>query len=341
MIEHLRTLAAGRRLDEDGAAAAMGTILSGTADPVRVAGFALALAARGETVDELVGLVRAVRAAAVPLAVGGDVLDTCGTGGDGSGTFNISTAAAIVTAACGVPVAKHGNRAASSTCGSADVLEEMGVCIDLDPAAAAACLQESGITFLFAPLYHPGLANVAPVRRALGVRTAFNLLGPLVNPAGAAYQVLGVAEARLVEPLAETLARLGTRRATVFHSADGMDELSTSAPARVVEVVHGETRPSSFDPAEVGLDPAPSGALLGGSRSENARMVRDVLDGVPGPAADVVVLNAAAGLRVSGRVNTWADGLAAARETLTTGRARALLDRWVAVSSQDRVGGLA
>ncbi|MGW5049908.1 anthranilate phosphoribosyltransferase [Actinokineospora sp. NPDC004072] len=341
MIEQLRALAKGRALDEDEAAAAMRSIVSGAADPLRVAGFAVALAARGETVPEIVGLARAVREAAVPVDAPADLLDTCGTGGDGSGTFNISTAAAIVAAACGVPVAKHGNRAASSSCGSADVLDELGVRIDLGPEAAMACLAEVGIAFLFAPLYHPGLAHVAPVRRALGVRTVFNLLGPLVNPARASYQVLGVAEARLVAPLAEALARLGARRAMVFHSADGMDELSTGAPADVVEVVDGQTRAHRFDPARLGLRPAAPAALRGGDRAANAAIVRAVLDGAPGPAADVVALNAAAALRTVGRADGWGEALAEARAALADGRARAVLDAWVAVSARELTRGAA
>ncbi|WP_156755564.1 anthranilate phosphoribosyltransferase [Actinokineospora pegani] len=341
MIEQLRVLARGRALDEEGAAAAMRAVMSGTTDPARVAGFAMALTARGETVDEIVGLARAAREAAVPVAVPDGLLDTCGTGGDGSGTFNISTTAAVVAAACGVPVAKHGNRAASSSCGSADVLEELGVRIDLEPRAAADCLDRTGITFLFAPLYHPALAHAAAVRRALGVRTVFNLIGPLVNPARARYQVLGVAEARLVAPLAEALARLGVHRAMVFHSADGMDELNTSAPADVVEVVGGETRAYRFDPAELSLPVAAPGVLDGGDRVTNAAIIRRVLDGEPGPAADVVVLNAAAALRVAGRVETWAEGLEQARGVLVDGSARSTLDAWVQVSSREPARGVA
>lgn len=225
MIELLRA-AARRPLTETEAAEAMRVIMRGEATPAQIAGLALALTVRGETVGELTGMATAAQEFATPVRLEGDVLDTCGTGGDGLNTFNISTAAAIVAAACGVRVAKHGNRSASSACGSADVLEELGVRIDLGPDKAAACLEEAGITFLFAPVFHPAFRHTAAPRRELGTRTVFNLLGPLCNPSGARLRTLGVPDAGLVEPMTEVLGRLGVTRALVFHSEDGMDELS-------------------------------------------------------------------------------------------------------------------
>ncbi|MFG1665896.1 anthranilate phosphoribosyltransferase [Streptomyces sp. Y7] len=336
MIDVLRHLTR-RRLTEDEAAAAMRVIMRGEATPAQIAGFALAVTVRGESVDDLTGMARAALEFSTPLPVDGDVLDTCGTGGDGLNTFNISTAAAVVAGACGVRVAKHGNRSASSACGSADVLEELGVRIDLGADEAAACLATTGITFLFAPVFHPAFRHTAGPRRELGTRTVFNLLGPLLNPSAARLRILGVPDPVLVEPMTEVLHRLGVTRALVFHSEDGMDELSTGSPAHLVELRDGHRTRHRFDPAELGLRPARPAELAGGDRAVNAAIIRRVLAGEPGPARDVVLLNAAAALRVAGAAETWDDGLRRAAEAVDTGAAAALLTDWARTSHSPAV----
>lgn len=331
MIELLRTLAR-RRLTEAEAAEAMRVIMRGEATPAQIAGFALAVTVRGASVDDLVGMAVAAQEFATPVRCEGELLDTCGTGGDGLNTFNISTAAAIVVAACGVRVAKHGNRSASSACGSADVLEELGVRIDLGAHEAAACLETAGITFLFAPVFHPAFKHTAGPRRELGARTVFNLLGPLCNPSGARLRTLGVPSRDLVEPMAEVLGRLGVTRALVFHSEDGMDELSTGAPAHVVEMRDGRRTTHRFDPADHGLPRSRPSDLTGGDRAVNAAVVRRVLAGEPGPARDVVLLNAAAALRVADLADTWSDGLRLAASAVDSGAATDQLERWTRAS---------
>ncbi|MFF7652584.1 anthranilate phosphoribosyltransferase [Streptomyces sp. NPDC007983] len=332
---------AGRPLTEPEAAGVMRTIMRGEATDAQIAGFALAVTVRGASADDLAGMAGAAQEFAVPVPFDGDVLDTCGTGGDGLGTFNISTASAIVAAACGVPVAKHGNRSASSACGSADVLEELGVAIDLAPREAAACLTATGITFLFAPAYHPAFRYAAGARRELGTRTVFNLLGPLCHPSGARLRTLGVPDPDMVEPMAEVLARLGTRRAMVFRSEDGMDELSTGAPARVVELLpDGSRRAYRFDPSRLGLRPCTPADLAGGDRAVNAAIIRRVLAGEPGPARDVVLLNAAAALRVAGVADSWSTALRAVARAVDRGDAAAVLARWATVSRELAGAGL-
>ncbi|MGN9762100.1 anthranilate phosphoribosyltransferase [Streptomyces sp. SD31] len=333
MIELLRTVAR-RRLTEAEAAEAMRVIMRGEATPAQIAGFALAVTVRGVSVDDLVGMARAAQEFATPVRCEGELLDTCGTGGDGLNTFNISTVSAIVAAACGVRVAKHGNRSASSACGSADVLEELGVRIDLGADDAAACLRSTGITFLFAPLFHPAFKHTSGPRRELGARTVFNLLGPLCNPSGARLRTLGVPSRDLVEPMTEVLDRLGVTRALVFHSEDGMDELSTGAPAHVVELRDGWRTTHRFDPADHGLPRSRPGDLTGGDRAVNAAVARRVLAGEPGPARDVVLLNAAAALRVAALADTWADGLRLAGSAVDSGAAADLLERWTRASWQ-------
>ncbi len=334
MTDLIKKVARGQVLSEDEAAAAMRAIMRGEATPAQIAGFAMALAVRGETVDEIVGMARTAREFAVPVPMDSDVLDTCGTGGDGLGTFNISTGAAIVAAACGVRVAKHGNRSASSRCGSADVLEELGVRIDLGPEQAARCLDKVGITFLFAQVFHPSFKHAAGPRRELGTRTVFNLIGPLANPARARFQIVGVPNAGLVPMLAEVLSRLGVARALVFHSDDGMDELSTSAPASAQEVFGGKGTPCRIDPAELDLPPARIADLAGGDRAVNVTVLSYVLAGHYGPARDVVVLNAAAALLVAGRAHSWREGMRSARQAIDSGAAAELLRRWSVVSQE-------
>jgi anthranilate phosphoribosyltransferase len=288
----------------------------------------VALAAKGESSAEIAGFVRAMLAAAEPIEVPGSLVDTCGTGGDRAGTFNISTVAAIVVAAAGQPVAKHGNRAASGTCGSADLLEAFGVDLELEPEQVAASLAELGIGFLFARHFHPAMRHVAPVRAQLGVRTVFHVLGPLSNPAAAQAQVVGVADERLAGVMADALARLG-RRAMVFRGRDGLDELTTTGPSQVWEVVDGTVRTWELDPADLGIERARLDQLQGGDVATNVRIAEEVLSGQPGPRADIVALNAAAALYVAGRVPDLAAGLALAREVLASGRALQLRDEWV------------
>ena len=331
MIESIAKLVRCESLSEAEAAAAFETIMRGDATPVQIAGFIVALRMKGETVDELTGFARTARAVSTPIDVDGDLLDTCGTGGDGMATFNISTLSAIVAAACGAKVAKHGNRAASSLCGSADVLEKLGVKIDLSPEGVVRCIDEAGIGFLFAPIFHPSFRFAAVPRKELGVRTVFNVLGPLCNPAGARYQALGVADAALAGKMADVLARLGVERAIVFHAGDGMDELSVSSPSHVIEI-DGGRKEYQLDPADVGLKPAGPQAVRGGGPEENARIAREVLEGAGGPRRDVVLLNASAALRAAGLAKDWHEGIGAAAEAIDSGRAADVLQRWATIS---------
>ena len=326
-------LLSGRALGASEAAAAMTEIMEGAATPAQVAGFAVALRAKGETAEEVVGLVRTMRAYAARVAIEGEVLDTCGTGGDRTGTFNVSTAAAFVCAGAGARVAKHGNRAASSRCGSADVLEALGVRIDVPPAGVATCIEEAGMGFCFAPLFHPALRHAAGARRELGVATVFNFLGPLTNPAGAARQALGVADPRMLDVMVETLGRLGSVHVVAFHGHGGLDELATSGPSQVVELKGGELRRWWLDPAELGVAPAPIEALGGGTAPENADAVRAVLGGEQGPHRDIVVLNAAAGLVAGGIAVDIGEGLVRAGEAIDSGSAARVMDRLIEVSN--------
>lgn len=329
----ISTLLAGNDLKEEQAAAAMTEIMDGAATPAQIAGFVIALRAKGETVDEVVGFVRTMRAFSQQVEVAGEVLDTCGTGGDRTGTFNVSTAAALVCAGAGVKVAKHGNRAASSRCGSADVLEALGVKIDLQPEDVAGCIEEAGIGFCFAPVFHPAMRHAGVPRRELGVATIFNFLGPLSNPAGATRQALGVADPRMTDIMVEALARLGSRRVLAFHGAGGLDELSTAGPSYVVELNEGHVDRWTVDPTDLGLEPAPIEALAGGTADENAQQIRRVLDGEAGPQRDVVVLNAAAGLVAAGRSEDLRDGLVTAGQAIDSGAATTALERLISVSS--------
>jgi len=310
--------------------AAFGEIMDGKASPVATAALLVALRTKGETVDEIVAAARAMRARAVtarcpdPRAV-----DTCGTGGDGAQTFNISTTAAFVVAGAGVPVAKHGNRAASSRTGSADVLEALGVQIDLPVERAAGLLAEVGIAFFFARRAHPAMRFVAPVRQELGIRTLMNCLGPLLNPLAVRYQLVGVYDAGLVEPLAAALGALGAARALVVHGCDGLDELTTSGPSRAAWLEDGRVQELSIDPADYGLPPPVAGSLRGGAPLENAKILREVLEGASGARRDVVEFNAAAALWVAGAVPDLGAGLDRARDSIESGAARERLERLV------------
>jgi anthranilate phosphoribosyltransferase len=333
VIEAIGKLVRGESLTEAEASAAFEGIMRGDATPAQIAGFMVALRMKGETVDEITGFARTARAMATPITVEGDLLDTCGTGGDGLSTFNISTLSAIVAAACGARVAKHGNRAASSMCGSADVLEQLGVKIDLGPDGVARCIEEAGIGFLFAPVFHPAWRFAAVPRRELALRTVFNVLGPLCNPAGARHQALGVADGKVAGKMADVLIRLGVERAIVFHAGDGMDELSVSGTSHVIEI-DGRRKEYELDPSELGLARAPLEAMRGGGPEENARIAREVLDGAPGPRRDAVLLNAAAALRAAGLAKDWAQGLKAGEEAIDSGRAGDVLQRWATISQE-------
>jgi anthranilate phosphoribosyltransferase len=333
VIESIAKLVRCENLTEDEAASAFEVIIKGDATPSQIAGFLVALRMKGETVDEITGFARTARAMATPIEVGGALLDTCGTGGDGLATFNISTLSAIVAAACGARVAKHGNRAASSLCGSADVLEQLGVKIDLAPEGVARCIDEAGIGFLFAPIFHPSFRFAGAPRRELGLRTVFNVLGPLCNPAGATHQSLGVADGAMAGKMADVLLRLGVERAIVFHAGDGMDELSIASPSFVIEI-DGRRKEYQLDPAELGLERAAVESMRGGGPEENARLARDVLGGAKGPRRDVVLLNAAAALRAAGLARDWKDGIGLAGDAIDSGRAGEVLQRWARISQE-------
>jgi anthranilate phosphoribosyltransferase len=336
--EAISHVAAGQSLSEQEAVAVMEEIMTGEATPSQLGAFLMALRLKGETVDEIAGLARVMREKAlhVSLPLGLTPVDTCGTGGDSSGTFNVSTAAGLVVAACGQPVAKHGNRAATSRCGSADVLEALGVKIELKPEQVARCVEEAHFGFMFAPAYHPAMKHVGPTRREIGIRTVFNILGPLTNPAGAAYQVLGVPDVGLVRKMGEALLRLGCKRALVVFGEDGMDEISLGAPTIICEVLggKGDLREYRITPEDMGMSRQSREAVRGGDAALNANLLRETLSGKRSDAyADMVSLNAGAGLLASERVDTLAEGVKLARETIRSGRAIETLEA-VATLSQ-------
>jgi anthranilate phosphoribosyltransferase len=322
----IATLTDGRDLSEGDMESVVLEIMDGQATPAQVGAFLIALKMKGERVDEIVGAARAMRRFATPVAARREVVDTCGTGGDGSGTFNISTAAAFIAAGAGVTVAKHGNRAMSGAVGGADVLEALGVRIDLAAEQVAACLDEVGIAFLFAQRFHPAMRNVAAARREIGVRTIFNLLGPLTNPAGAGAQLLGVFAPHWAEPVAHALAGLGSRRALVVHGDDGLDELSLTGPSLVAELRDGAVHTYRFYPDSVGLRRCRAVDLAGGDATDNARIVRAALAGSASPAQlDIALLNAAAALYVGGAADGISSGLGLARAAVENGAATAKL----------------
>ncbi|MGD0320402.1 MAG: anthranilate phosphoribosyltransferase [Acidimicrobiales bacterium] len=327
----------GGDLTGDEAGCALGQVLSGAATASQTAAFVTALRMKGETVDEMAGLVKAMLAHAEPLRIPGDVVDTCGTGGDRSGSVNVSTMAAFVVAGAGARVCKHGGRSASSAAGSADVLEALGVVIDLGPDEVARCIAEAGMGFCFAPRYHPAMRFAAPVRSELGVATVFNFLGPLANPARARYQVVGVSDPAMAEKMLGVLVANGVRRAMVVHGTDGLDELSTTAPTAVLEVdteVDAEVRRYTVDAADLGLKRSMLADLRGGDAMANAEVANRVLGGQSGPHRDVVVLNAAAGLVVAGLAGGLAEGVEMAGRVIDDGHARAVLDGLVRVSKE-------
>lgn len=318
----IRKVVSGRHLAEEEAVAVMEQIMKGEASPAQIASLLTALHLKGETVEEITGFARVMRRLSTAVKSRHPVLvDTCGTGGDGSGTFNISTTAAFVVAGAGAPVAKHGNRSVSSRSGSADVLEELGVIVDLDHAAMEECLDKTGIAFLFAPALHRAMGYAAGPRREIGIRTIFNILGPLTNPAGARAQVLGVYSPPLTEVLARVLAKLGSSCSFVVHGAGGLDEVSLAGTSVICEIKDGSVRKGTLDPARFGFKYAPVATLAGGSPKENADITRLILEGEKGPRRDVVVLNSALGLVAGGKARGISEGLAMAASSIDSGSA--------------------
>jgi anthranilate phosphoribosyltransferase len=323
-----------RDLSEADAAACMEELMSGEATPAQVAAFLVALRMKGETVDEIAGLARVMREKSLHVDVSGPLLDTCGTGGDASGSFNVSTAAAFVAAGAGARVAKHGNRAMTSGCGSADVLEALGGKIDLPPEGVAACIDRAGFGFMFAQVFHPAMKHVAPVRREIGVRTVFNVLGPLTNPAGAQRQVVGVPDAALADKLAQALLRLGAEHVLVVRGDDGLDEVSPSTTTQVFEIHDGAVMRRSVSPADAGLPMHPAASMRGSSPIDNAAVMRRVLSGEPGPLRDFTVLNAAAALVAADLAPNLKAAAGLAAGAIDSGAARERLDAWVRVSNE-------
>ncbi len=343
IVEAIEQLTARQSLGEEESRQVMEEILSGSASDAQIGAFLTALRMKGETVDELVGMARAMRAHAKPIALPGAkateeaLVDTCGTGGDDSCTFNVSTAAALVVSGAGVRVAKHGNRSISSRCGSADVLEALGVSLDVAVERAAECIEQIGFCFLFAPAIHTAMRHAQRARRELRLRTVFNLLGPLTNPANASAQLIGVSQAPWTELLAAALNRLGIRRAFVVHGADGLDEITITAETQVSELSNGTIRSFSTQPEDFGLRRAPKEALRGGDTAENARIIRAILNGEQGPRRDLVLMNASAALVAAGRAGDFLEGVALARESIDSGAARAKLDRFIAFTHEGKI----
>jgi anthranilate phosphoribosyltransferase len=334
--ELLQKLIRREDLTSDEAAAAMADVMEGRATGADLAGLLVGLAMKGERPNEIVGLARTMRAHAVQISRRYQrVFDTCGTGGDRSGTFNISSCAALIIAACGVRVAKHGNRSVSSLSGSADVFEALGVRVTASPAVVERCLAEARIGFFFATTFHPSMRHAAQARRELGVRTAFNLLGPLTNPAGATRQLVGVPRPEFTELMARSLLLLGSERAWVVHGADGIDEISTTGYTKISECHNGAVNTFYLHPADVGLPKAPLGSLRGGNAHENARIIERVLAGERGAARDVVLLNAGAGLFIAGEVPSVEDGILRASRAIDRGDARRTLEQIVAISTAE------
>jgi anthranilate phosphoribosyltransferase len=335
----IRAIAEGDTLSAEQAAAAMNQIMTGGVTPAQIGAFVTVLRMRGETVDEIAGFAAAMRRHALHVAVdqeAGPVVDTCGTGGDASGTFNISTTASFVIAGAGVRVAKHGNRSITSKCGSADLLEGLGVSIELSPEDVARCVDEAGIGFMYAPAFHPAMRFVGPTRREIGIRTVFNILGPLTNPAGAQHQLIGVGHPGIAGKLASALALLGSDHAVLVHAEEGLDELGLAGNSLVTEfdARDGEVRTYSIAPEDVGLAKAAQGALAGGDVAHNVRITTGILSGEDGPPRDAVLLNAGAGIYAANAAASIADGVAMAREAIDSGRAMQALERLVALTTE-------
>ncbi len=331
--EAIGKVASGEDLSEAEAAQVMTEIMEGETTPAQLAAFITALRMKGESVDEITAMARVMRDKSLRVQTHGGLLDTCGTGGDGLGTFNVSTAAVFVCAGADVRVAKHGNRAATSSCGSADVLEALGAHIELTPEQVETCIDKTGVGFMFAQTFHPAMKHAAGPRREIGIRTVFNFLGPLTNPAGAEYQLLGVADRSLAPRIAEALARLGSRRALVVRGDDGLDEVSLSARTAVNELRNGQVFSYSITPEEAGLTPAALSELLGGTPETNAETIRSVFAGAEGPARDFVLINSAAALMAADRADSLRDGVRIAAESVDSGSAARVLKDFVSLTS--------
>jgi anthranilate phosphoribosyltransferase len=332
--EFIGKVATGASLTEDEATKAFDIMMSGKATPSQIGGFLMALRVRGETVAEITGAARAMRARATKVEAPPNCMDTCGTGGDAKGTYNISTCAAFVVAGAGVPVAKHGNRSVSSKSGSADVLAALGVNLDISPQKVSECIEKAGVGFMFAPAHHSAMRHVGPSRQELATRTIFNLLGPLSNPAGAKRQIIGVFARQWVQPLAEVLKQLGSERVWVVHGEDGLDEITTTGATFVAELKNGEVRPLLVTPEEAGLARSTPDDLAGGNAAENASAIREVLAGKIGAFSDIVKLNASAALVVAEKAQDIKTGMAMAAEAITTGSAARSLDELVRISNE-------
>lgn len=329
----IEKVAAGETLTADETASAFDIMMSGGSTPVQIAAFLMGLRVRGETVDEITGAARTMRAKALKVTAPDGAVDTCGTGGDAKGTYNISTCAAFVVAGAGVPVAKHGNKSVSSKSGSADVLAALGVNLDVDADCVATAMADAGIGFLFAPAHHAAMRHVGPTRGELGIRTVFNLLGPLSNPAGATRQVIGVFSPDWLRPMAEVLHNLGSDHVWIVHGSDGLDELTTTGPSAVAELKNGTVATFEVTPEDAGLQRADPQSLIGGEAEENADAIRDVLGGKPSPFRDIVVLNAAATLIVAGKATDLAAGAALAGQAIDSGAAANSLKRLVEITN--------
>ena len=338
MKPFMSALATGKSLTKQEAGDAFKTILSGAATPGQIGAFLMALSQRGETLDELLAGAELMRELVVPVDAPDNAIDTCGTGGDadsaGGGTYNISTAVAFVLAGCGVPVAKHGNRSLSSKSGSSEVLEQMGVNLSLPPERISTCIHEAGMGFMFAPAHHSAMKHVGPVRAELGIRTIFNLLGPLSNPAAAKYQLMGVFDDKWLTPLAETLKGLGSQKAWVVHGSDGLDEITTTGPTSVAALEDGTVRRFDVSPEDAKLPRAEPKDLRGGTPEENADAMKALLSGEKSAYRDIVVLNSAAGLIVAGQAEDLENGARMAEQAVDTGKAKAALDKLIEISQQ-------
>ena len=332
--EAIETVVSGGSLSMQDAAAAMNEIMSGEATPAQFGAFVTALRIKGETVDEIAGMAQVMREHSLHVNVDGALVDTCGTGGDGSGTFNISTTAAFVAAGAGAKVAKHGNRAMSGSSGSADVLEALSAKIDLSPASVARCINETGFGFMFAQGFHPSMRFAAGPRREIGIRTVFNILGPLTNPAGAGAQVIGVADASMASKMAQVLGRLGSSRALVVHGNDGLDEITIADSTRVWELKDGDVSEYDISPADFGLSAASLADIQASDAEASASMLRDVLAGKTGAARDIVLLNTAAALLAADAVNTLQEGVTAAAQSIDSGKANERMQAFVALSQE-------
>lgn len=326
-------VADGQTLTPDEARQAFEVILSGSATPSQLGGFLMALRVRGESIAEVTGAVATMRSKMLTVKAPADAIDIVGTGGDSSGSYNISTCTAIVVAGCGVPVAKHGNRSLSSKSGAAEALSELGVNIDIDPQKISHCIDKAGIGFMFAPLHHAAMKHVGPTRMELGTRTIFNLLGPLSNPAGVKRQMVGVFARKWVDPVAQSLKELGSETAWIVHGSDGMDEITTTGPTFVSELKHGKVRSFEISPADAGLPLAKAEELKGGMPAENARALRDVLSGTKNAYRDIVLFNSAASLLVAGKVGSLSDGVEMAASSIDNGSAADTLEKLVAASN--------